>query len=148
MDEHDRRVLDLTKRGGWIGVDLDGTLAYYDGWTGWNKFGEPIPAMADRVMRWLACDVEIRILTARVGVDPEAKSRCYKTGEVFSNAQMADAIQDWTEKHLGARLTVTCVKDLHMIELWDDRVVQVVANTGLTLAEEHAAEAAALEGKP
>jgi hypothetical protein len=27
-----------------------------------------------------------------------------------------------------------------MIELWDDRAVQVIANTGITLAEEHAAE--------
>jgi len=34
-----------------------------------------------------------------------------------------------------------------MIELWDDRAVQVIANTGKTLAEAHAAEVEALKGK-
>jgi hypothetical protein len=28
--------------GGWIGVDLDGTLAHYDGWKGIDHIGEPI----------------------------------------------------------------------------------------------------------
>jgi len=37
----------------------------------------------------------------------------------------------WCEKHLGLALPVTCVKDMHMIELWDDRAVQVVTNTGM-----------------
>lgn len=87
-------------------------------------------------------------MTARVGLEPADESRCYVTDQKFTNAMMADAIQDWTEKHLGARLTVTCVKDLHMIELWDDRAVQVVVNTGRTLAETHAAELAALRGAP
>jgi hypothetical protein len=39
-------------------------------------------------------------------------------------------IQDWCEKHIGRRLEVTCQKDFAMIELWDDRCVQVVCNTG------------------
>lgn len=34
---------------GWIGVDLDGTLAYYDGWIGAGHIGEPVPAMLERV---------------------------------------------------------------------------------------------------
>lgn len=29
---------------GWIGVDLDGMLAYYDGWSN-GTIGEPIPLM-------------------------------------------------------------------------------------------------------
>ena len=28
---------------GWIGVDLDGTLARYDGWRGIDHIGEPMP---------------------------------------------------------------------------------------------------------
>jgi hypothetical protein len=147
-EDHDARVVRLARRGGWIGVDFDGTLAFYDRWTGWNHFGTPIPMMVERVKRWLAADVEVRIMTARIGLEPDDVHQCYVTKENYTNAQMASAIQDWTEKHLGARLTVTCVKDLHMIELWDDRAVQVIANTGLTLSEEHAAEVSALEGKP
>lgn len=29
---------------GWIGVDLDGTLAHYSGWSDPDHIGEPIPA--------------------------------------------------------------------------------------------------------
>lgn len=35
---------------GWIGVDLDGTLAIYDVWRGANHIGEPVPTyMIDSV---------------------------------------------------------------------------------------------------
>lgn len=34
-----------------------------------------------------------------------------------------------------------------MTELWDDRAVQVVANTGQTLSDEHEAVVAALRGR-
>lgn len=30
---------------GWIGVDLDGTLAVYDEWRGVSHIGAPVPAM-------------------------------------------------------------------------------------------------------
>ena len=39
---------------GWIGVDLDGTLARYEGWAGSHDMGEPIAAMVDRVRAWRA----------------------------------------------------------------------------------------------
>lgn len=35
---------------GWIGVDLDATLAHYDRWTG-GAIGEPIPTMVARVKK-------------------------------------------------------------------------------------------------
>lgn len=50
----------------WIGVDLDGTLAYYDGWKGEHHIGDPIPEMLDRVKGWLEQGYEVRIVTARV----------------------------------------------------------------------------------
>lgn len=34
---------------GWIGVDLDGTLAFYDSWRGIDHIGAPIPLMLQRV---------------------------------------------------------------------------------------------------
>lgn len=113
---------------GWIGVDLDGTLAHYAGWKD-GEVGEPIMPMLNRVKGWLAEGQEVRIFTARVGtyagMSPEVEGMIAKQREV---------IQDWTEKHIGARLPVTCTKDFAMIELWDDRCVQVGMNTGEPLA--------------
>lgn len=102
----------------WIGVDLDGTLAYYDGWKGIEHIGAPIPRMLARVLAWLENGSEVRILTARY-------SSAFPDRE-----EAARHIQDWTDYHLGERLRVTCEKDFDMVELWDDRAVGVVFNTG------------------
>lgn len=98
---------------GWIGVDLDGTLAEYGGWRGADHIGEPVPAMAFRVRKWLADGRDVRIFTARASV-PE---------------QVAPVVA-WAERHFGVALPVTNVKDFAMVELWDDRAVQVEPNTG------------------
>ena len=102
---------------GWIGVDLDGTLAHHDGWKGHTHVGEPIPRMAARVKGWLKQGRDVRIFTARVDGDNPVE-------------ETTKAIQDWTHKHFGKRLPVTNVKDKDMEELWDDRAVGVVRNTG------------------
>lgn len=101
--------------GGWIGVDLDGTLATYDEWRGIEHIGEPVPAMLTRVQAWLASGIVVKIFTARVA-QPQPN--------------VIRHIEDWCEKHIGVRLPITCAKDYGMIELWDDRCVQVVPNTG------------------
>lgn len=104
---------------GWIGVDLDGTLARYDGWNN-GAIGAPVPRMVERVKCWLAEGITVKVFTARA------------TGD----AEMIAAVQDWTEKHIGQRLEVTCCKDFAMIELWDDRAVQVQVNTGMRVGHE------------
>lgn len=105
---------------GWIGVDLDGTLAEYDGWRGPRHIGRPVPKMVAKVKRRLAQGQEVRIFTARVtGAQPGV-----------SVDQIRAAIQDWTEEHLGKRLEVTNEKDWDMVEFWDDRARQVQTNTG------------------
>ena len=105
---------------GWIGVDLDGTLAHYDGWKGPTHIGEPIPKMVDRVLGWVREGREVRIFTARISEpDPAECNRIYH------------AIVEWCERHIGVVFKVTCVKDYKMVELWDDRAVQVIPNTGL-----------------
>jgi hypothetical protein len=118
---------------GWIAVDLDGTLAEYHGWVNTFHIGAPIPAMLERVKVWLAEGRDVRIFTARVdgggtaskmGVDPEVVKK-YEDREAITRM-----IQDWTEQYLGVRLPVTNRKDYGMIELWDDRCVQVIPNTG------------------
>jgi hypothetical protein len=111
---------------GWIGVDLDGTLAHYEAWKGQMNIGAPIPAMVARVKRWIAAGHEVRIFTARV-----ASTQVHNLdGTPHDSAGVVAAIQAWCLEHLGVALAVTCVKDWGMIELWDDRAVQVRMNTG------------------
>lgn len=103
---------------GWIGVDLDGTLAHYDGWKGIEHIGEPISAMLDRVKAWHYAGKTVKIFTARVScAEPE---RAEVIGHIFR----------WLETHGLPPMEVTCVKDFGMVELWDDRCVQIVMNTG------------------
>lgn len=105
---------------GWIGVDLDGTLAFFDKWRGEGHIGAPIQPMIERVKRWILAGWEVRIFTARVC--PGA-SRDPEKAEEF--------IRAWCKKHIGVALPVTCIKDFRMIQQWDDRCVQLVTNTGM-----------------
>lgn len=103
---------------GWIGVDLDGTLAHYDGWKGIDHIGAPIPAMVQRVKDWYYAGRTVKIFTARVScAEPE---RTEAVNHIFR----------WLQNHGLPPLEITNVKDFGMIELWDDRAVQVVVNTG------------------
>lgn len=124
--------------GGWIGVDLDGTLAQYNGDV--SIVGDPIEPMADRVRQWLKEGKDVRIVTARVAhlwFTPSRAESQYNAGPTlmvyhptelevehyrFSVEQKA-IIERWCEHHLGKKLPVTAVKDYAMIELWDDRAV-------------------------
>jgi hypothetical protein len=104
---------------GWIGVDLDGTLAHYTGWKGAEHIGDPVPLMVQRVKNWIAAGHEVKIFTARISVE-----------DVTERTKIHMSIMRWSEIHIGQPLSVTNVKDFAMIELWDDRAVQVEANTG------------------
>ena len=108
---------------GWIGVDLDGTLARHDEWKGHTHIGEPVPLMLDRVLQWIEQGFEVRIVTARVASNS------------FGKKEARAAIKKWCKKHIGVELPVTSEKDYSMIELWDDRCVPVEFNTGVNLRE-------------
>lgn len=97
----------------WIGVDLDGTLAQWDGWKGHEHIGPPIPVMLERVKRWLKMDIEVRIFTARA-----------------SRPDHIPPVEKWLEQHGLSGLQVTNQKDYQMLQLWDDRCVQVIPNSG------------------
>src|SRR5262249_9573477 len=106
---------------GYIGVDFDGTLVVHE--SGAASAGrapnQPIPEMVERVKKWLAAGEEVRIITARVA-------------PVYDdNVSQTVIIQKWCEEHLGRRLRVQAYKCGSMIQLWDDRAVQLVPNTGL-----------------
>ena len=110
----------------WIGVDLDGTLAYHDSWKGHEHIGEPIPAMVQRVKKWLETGMTVKIFTARVCEHGQIihQNNGQTVIDVFT------PIEEWCLKHLGQKLAITNVKDYEMLELWDDRAVQVISNTG------------------
>jgi hypothetical protein len=120
------------KEEGWIGVDFDGTLVEYHGAnnTTVSNF-KPIEPMVRRIRCWLEQGVDVRIVTARVG----AISPAYETQRNHSIRiqEQTKMIQDITEVLFNRRLPVTASKDYLMIELWDDRAVQVEFNTGRRL---------------
>ena len=97
----------------WIGVDLDGTLARDLGSTRGDDIGSPIEPMLVRVQKWIAEGRTVKIFTARA-----------------SSPRQVVAIKEWLVSCGLPDLEVTNVKDLHMIELWDDRCVQVTTNLG------------------
>lgn len=107
------QLVEWSKSGGWVGVDLDGSLAEYNGFRGAGVIGTPITKMLERVRRWLAAGVDVRIFTARAH-DPES----------------VIAIVAWCNHHLGCPLRVTATKDHQTIAIWDDRAVQLIPNTG------------------
>ena len=109
---------------GWIGVDLDGTLAHYGKWIHIEHIGDPVRPMQDRVKAWLDEGRDVRIVTARVSHDGSA-------ARMVEAQRAMVAIMRWCEEHLGRALPVTCSKDYAMVEIWDDRAVQVIPNSGL-----------------
>jgi hypothetical protein len=103
-------------RRGWIGVDLDGTLATQSPTQEHFKIGPPVPHMLLRVQHWLRTGRTVKIFTARAN-DPFEVSK----------------IHEWCEQHGLPPLEVTCKKDHAMIAIWDDRAVGVVPNLGIPL---------------
>jgi len=70
--------------------------------------------MAKRICAWFDSGITVKIVTARAE-DPEEVA----------------AIQAWLQEHGLPSMEITNKKDFGMIQLWDDRAVQVEPNTGL-----------------
>jgi hypothetical protein len=109
----------MVRKREWIGVDFDGTLAHSVDWQGVNdgRVGEPLMPMVDRVRDWLESGLNVRIFTARVGAGSDV-------------AKHTAAINEFCLEHFGQTLPITAAKDFDMVELWDDRAVQVEHNSG------------------
>lgn len=107
---------------GWYGFDLDGTLAHYDHWRGVDHIGDPIGPMVDRVKAALAAGLDVRIFTARVCGDQRDEA--------------LPPIEAWCQAVFGRVLPVTNEKDYAMVELYDDRCIQVETNTGRLIGAE------------
>ena len=100
-----------------IAVDLDGTLAQDIAHTPY-EIGPPVPEMLERVRKWVEDGEEVWILTSRM------------TTHDITVKTMRQVIQDWLEENGLPRLPVTGIKSYRIRELWDDRAVAVVPNTG------------------
>lgn len=118
---------------GWVGVDLDGTLAMYTGQI--YDVGEPIPLMVARVKQMIAAGKDVRIMTARVG-GGKGKFDFGGTDE-FITTQVA-LIENWCLRNLGKVLPITASKDFKMVELYDDLARRVIYNTGVLCTGCHA----------
>lgn len=113
-------------RKGWVGFDLDGTLAHDGEWKGPYHIGPPIPKMTHKVWEALNQGHDVRIFTARV---------CDLRGNEDVE-KVRNVIQNYTKQHFGGRVfDVTNEKDYDMITCYDDRAKQVISNTGMTLEE-------------
>ena len=140
---------------GWYGFDLDGTLAKYDGWKGIDHIGEPVEPMVDLIRKMHDEGKIVKILTARVAPreDIEIRPNPYPTDQAVYDAVGRDNeeryrdiyrapkwiaryfISDWCLKNLGFLPEITHEKDYLMLELYDDRVKQVVPNEGLLVED-------------
>ena len=142
---------------GWYGFDLDGTLAKYDGWKGIDHIGEPVKPMVDLIKRMHSECKVVKILTARVAPRPNVeykdREKCvppdYVAAADFSDLPddaktwienmylnlgswgAREFIIDWCLKNLGFLPEITHEKDHLMLELYDDRVKQVIPNEGV-----------------
>jgi len=115
----------------WYGVDLDGTLATYNGWQGAGNIGEPILLTIERLKKRLANGQDVRIFTARVF--PGDPTKMYPDEFELRSKEAIVArreIQAWCLKHIGVVLPITYQKDFSMVDLEDDRCTQIEPNTG------------------
>lgn len=139
---------------GWYGFDLDGTLAKYDGWKGIDHIGEPVKPMVDLIKRMHDEGKVVKIMTARVAprkledgtvgletvmISSEDMRQFYndKNDSPFEEGSVThvrlnakEVVAYWCSKNLGFIPEIVYQKDHLMLELYDDRVKQVVPNEG------------------
>ena len=106
-----------------IAIDLDGTLAHYDGWKGIGHIGCVIPEVANAMERAQAEGAEVHLFTARVSA-PEDAAEAHKV------------ISKWAEANHFTFASITAVKHKFFTEFWDDRAIQVIRNEGIFVLNE------------
>lgn len=128
---------------GWIGFDLDGTLATYDGWKGIDHIGEAVKPMVELIRKLHYQGRRVKILTARVA---PRKLEDGTVGEQYITVPRGDGgatkqyahqyINDWCHFNIGFVPEIVYAKDHLMLDLYDDRVKQVEPNTGVVIEDE------------
>jgi hypothetical protein len=118
---------------GYVAVDFDGTLAVgrTKKWNG--PLGKPVELMLDRVKKWLFVGIEVRLFTARV--NPFDRHGNLQTREELN--ELCKRLDKWCLKYVGVKLPITCMKTHNVLEIWDDRAIQVIKNTGELVNDEY-----------
>lgn len=107
-----------------IAVDLDGTLAEYNGWRGMEHIGAPVQNIVTALKYHQSQGAKIWIFTARVSDDNEAPQATFH-------------IKNWLKRYNIEVDGITAVKHKFFTEIWDDRAIQVVRNTGQFILNEN-----------
>lgn len=115
---------------GWIGVDLDGTLAQYDKFVAVDHIGAPVPGMVDFVKRLLDDGEDVRIFTARIAPATLAYNKSSQEELEDELNKVVTAIVVWSHTNIGRMLPIAHSKDFMMKALYDDRCIQIIPNEG------------------
>jgi hypothetical protein len=105
----------------WVGVDLDGTLAAAPTPEQTAKgilIGDPVSLMLEKVQAMLSAGVTVKIFTARA-CDPAS----------------IPMVATWLAAHGLGSLPITNQKDYDMAVAFDDRAIQIVFGTGMSVME-------------
>ncbi|WP_309385933.1 hypothetical protein [Cerasicoccus frondis] len=120
-DEEDERVYSRDERDtqSWLGVGLDGVLAERSEAGLAGEIGPVIPDMKARVKDWVKYKrIKVKVLTPRA-----------------YNEEGAAQVRAWLDANGLDYVECTHAKDLHMVEFWDDRAVQVISNMGMSVGK-------------
>lgn len=124
-----------------IAVDFDGTLfkhiPHYDYGKHFDKIGTPIPVMINRVRRWLKEGRKVVIFTARM----------HSSHPIEHRRLVRKVIREKCMEVFGQPLPVTSEKHPDMVEIYDDRAIQVIPDTGKLVIQAVAQKALALKRK-
>lgn len=112
---------------GWIGFDLDRTLATYT-LEQEHQIGEPIWPIVNLAKKLIKEGKDVRIFTARANIVS------YKGNTVLLDIHL-QLIREWSIKHIGQELPITCAKDFNTEKIYDDIAVHVVPNKGKLIGE-------------
>lgn len=107
---------------GWVGFDLDRTLAYYS-LEQKELIGEPIPHILELVKKLIHEGKDVRIFTARANIDS------YNGNHNLLEYHL-QLIREWCNTHIGKVLPITCSKDFNTEKIYDDIAVHVIPNKG------------------
>jgi len=105
-----------------VAFDLDGVLALHgprEKESG--EIGKPISSMIKKLKEFLAAGYNVVVFSARLGQG--------------DRREITREIGNWTMKHIGVRLPVTDVKSADWECFFDDKAVQVIRNSGMTVTE-------------
>ncbi len=105
----------------WVGVDLDGTLAAVPTPEQAGHgilIGDPVPLMLEKVQAMLSAGVTVKIFTARA-----------------CDSAAIPMVATWLASHGLGSLAITNQKDYAMAVVFDDRAIQIVQGTGMSVME-------------